>query len=114
VHLYLKDSTGPLGSHLTMRMRKGTQATSTFPSCVGFTPDASAGGTGIVYSGPATSETSGTFELGLPLVPYGQVAWAGGTSQVYEFEMTLNAATPDTLQGSSTGAMTVVWEARNH
>jgi len=114
VHLYLKDSTGPLGAYLTMRMRQGSQTNSAFPSCVGFTPDASAGGSGIVYAGPATSETSGTYELGLPLVPFGQVAWAAGTSQVYEFEMTLEAATPDTLQGSTTGAMTVVWEARNH
>jgi hypothetical protein len=28
--------------------------------------------------------------------------------------MTLNANTPDAMQGSTTGSMTVVWEARNH
>jgi hypothetical protein len=28
--------------------------------------------------------------------------------------MTLDPATPDVMQGSTTGSMTVVWEARNH
>jgi len=117
VHLYLKDGAGPLGRHLSMRMRQGTQLNSAFPSCTGFAPDSSAGGTGVVYLGQVLSDPPtppGNFEIGLPLVPFGQTAWAPGTSQVYEFEMTLAADTPDTMQGSSTGALTVVWEARNH
>jgi len=117
VHLYLKDGVGPLGRHLTMRMRQGTQLNSTFPSCTGFAPDGSAGGTGVVFVGPVASDPPsppGTFETGLPLVPFGQPAWSTGTSQVYEFEMTLAADTPDAMQGSSTGSLTVVWEARNH
>jgi hypothetical protein len=114
VHLYLKNTTGVLGPHLTMTMLQGSQAASTFPDCTGFTPDGSAGGTGIVYAGPATSEVDGTYEAGLPLVPFGQLAWVSGTSQVYKFAMTLDPATPDTMQGSTTGNMTVVWEARNH
>jgi hypothetical protein len=117
VHLYLKEGLGPLGHHLSMRMRQGTQLNSTFPSCTGFAPDGSAGGTGIAFVGPiATDPPSppGTFEGGLPLAPFGQEAWTTGTSQVYEFEMTLAASTPDTMQGSSTGSLTVVWEARNH
>ena len=117
VHMYLKDGIGPLGRHLSMRMRQGTQATSTFPSCAGFTPDGSAGGTGITFAGPVATDPPsppGTFDLGLPLLPFGQGSWTAGTSQVYEFEMTLAANTPDAMQGSSTGSMTVVWEARNH
>jgi hypothetical protein len=114
VHLYLKDSTGPVGDYLSMTMRQGSQASSTFPGCTGFTPDGSAGGTGIVYAGPATSPVAGTFENGLTLVPFGQTSWTPATSQVYQFSMTLDAAAPDTVQGSSTGSMTVVWEARNH
>lgn len=117
VRLYLRDGAGPLGRHLSMRMRQGTQASSTFPSCTGFTPDGSAGGTGIAFAGPVVSDPPsppGTFENGLPLVPFGQTAWNSGTSQVYEFEMTLAADTPDAMQGSSTGSLTVVWEARNH
>jgi camelysin-like metallo-endopeptidase len=113
VHLYLKNTTGVLGPHLTMTMHQGTQAASTFPDCTGFTPDSGAAG-GLVYAGPATSEVDGTYEAGLPLVPAGQVAWGTGTTQVYKFAMTLDPATPDTMQGSTTGSMTVVWEARNH
>jgi hypothetical protein len=114
VHLYLKDSTGALGQYLSMRMRQGSQASPTFPGCTGFTPDGTANGTGIIYAGPATTTVAGTFEVGLPLVPFGQTAWASGTSQVYEFQMTLDPAVPDAVQGSSIGSMTVVWEARNH
>ena len=116
VHLYLKEPTAALGAYLHMTMRQGSQATSTFPNCDGFTPDATNGGSGVIYSGPATTPTSdpGTFEAGLPLVPFGETAWVAGTSQVYEFDMTLDAAAPDTLQGVSTGSLTIVWEARNH
>jgi hypothetical protein len=114
VHLYLKNTTGALGPHLSMTMYQGSQASSTFPDCTGFTPDASAGGTGLVYAGPATSDVDGTYEAGLPLVPFGQASWNAATSQVYKFTMTLNTNTPDAMQGSTTGSMTVVWEARNH
>ena len=81
VHLYLKEGSGPLGQHLSMRMRQGTQLNSAFPSCPGFTPDGSAGGTGIALRRPGRdrpAEPSGTFELGLPLVPFGQTAWDSG------------------------------------
>jgi hypothetical protein len=111
VHLYLKNTTGALGAYLTMTMNQGTQAASTFPDCTGFTPDS---GGGLVYAGPATSTVDGTYEGGLALVPLGQTAWAQGTTQVYKFAMTLDPATPEGMEGSTTGAMTVVWEARNH
>ena len=114
VHLYLKDSTGVLGPLLSMRILQGTQTAATFPNCTGFTADGTAGGTGIVYVGPATSPVAGTYETGLPVVPFGQIAWVSNTSIVYQFELTLDPTAPDTVQGSSTGSMTVVWEARNH
>jgi len=114
VHIYLKDSTGELGPYISVIARQGTQGAATFPSCSGFTPDGSAGGTGVFYEGPATTPVAGTFEQGLALVPFGETSWAPGTTQVYEFAMTLNPAAPDSTQGSSTGAMTMVWEARNH
>jgi hypothetical protein len=113
VHLYLKNTTGLLGSYLTMTMHQGTQAASTFPDCTGFTPDGGAAA-GLVYAGAATTTTDGTYEAGLPLVPLGQTAWSTGTTQVYKFAMTLDPATPDAMQGATTGSMTVVWEARNH
>jgi len=117
VHLYLRDGAGALGRHVTVTGRQGTQLNSTFPSCAGFTPDGTAGGTGIFFLGPIVSDPptpTGTFETGLVLVPFGQDSWASGTSQVYQFEMTLAADTPDSMQGSSTGSLTVIWEARNH
>lgn len=114
VHMYLKNTTGALGPHISMTVHQGSQASSTFPDCTGFTPDGSADGTGLVYAGPATADVDGTYELGLPLVAFGQDSWGTATSQVYKFTMTLDANTPDAMQGSTTGSMTVVWEARNH
>ena len=43
-----------------------------------------------------------------------EAARVTGTSQVYAFDMTLDAEGQDTLQGVSTGSLTIVWEARNH
>ena len=113
VHMYLRDATGPLATYLSLTMKQGSQAAATFPSCTGFTPDAT-NGDGTAYEGPVQSPVPGTFDNGLPVNPFGETSWAPGTVQVYQFRMLLDSAAPDTVQGSSTGTMTVVWEARNH
>ncbi len=109
VHTYLKDASGPLADYLNLRIIQGTQASPTFPACTGFTPDA----TGTVFEGPLASPVPGSFAFGLPVVPAGQTAWELGSSLVFQFELTLDAATPDTLQASSTGTVTAVWEAHD-
>jgi hypothetical protein len=113
VHMYLKDATGPLATYLSLTIKQGSQAAATFPSCTGFTPDAT-NGNGTVFQGPVQSPVPGSWDASLTLNPFGQTSWAPGTTQVYQFEMLLDPAAPDTVQGSSTGTMTAVWEARNH
>jgi hypothetical protein len=109
VHLYIQNTTGPLAKYLNLTMTQGTQASPTFPSCTGFTPDT----TGVIFEGPVYSPESGNWEMGLPVTPVGDPAWDSGESLVFKFAMTLDPATPDTQQNSSLGTSTIVWEARN-
>jgi hypothetical protein len=109
VHLYMQNTTGELAKYLNVTIAQGTQATSSFPGCTGFTPDA----TGTVFDGPAYSPVSGSWELGLPVTPFGDPAWDFGESLVFKFTMTLSATTPDSLQNAVLGNTTIVWEARN-
>jgi hypothetical protein len=109
VHLYMQNTTGSLAKYLNLVMTQGAQTSSTFPSCTGFTPDA----TGVIFSGPAYSPVSGSWELGLPVTPAGKGAWSPGESLVFKFVMTLDPETPDTQQSASLGTSTIVWEARN-
>jgi hypothetical protein len=111
VHLYMQNTTGELAKYLNLTMVQGTQSSPSFPSCTGFTPDA----TGQIFEGPAYSPVSGSWELGLPVSPAGSTEghWIQGSSLVFKFTMTLDPATPDSLQNSSLGNTTIVWEARN-
>jgi hypothetical protein len=113
IHSYVVGGTGPLAPYLHLTLTQGSQPTATFPSCTGFTPDAT-NGTGITYSGPALGAPAGTYENGAPVVPFGQVAWNAGDSLVFRSVLVLDAAAPDLAQGNTTGVYTVVWEARNH
>ncbi|MEA2191986.1 MAG: hypothetical protein QOI73_2107 [Solirubrobacteraceae bacterium] len=110
VHVYNQNGTSPLGAYLNVVMTQGTQANPVFPDCTGFTPDA----TGVLYTGPMLTGRPATYEFGLPVVPAGQAAWTSGSSLVFKMQVTLDPATPDLEQGSTTGSMTTVWEARNH
>jgi len=109
VHLYMQNTTGPLAKYLNLVMTQGTEANPTFPSCTGFTPDA----TGVIFEGPVYSPESGSWELGLPVSPVGGSNWQTGSSLVFRFAMTLDPTTPDTQQNSALGNTTIVWEARN-
>lgn len=110
VHMYLKDAVGTLAPYLNLAIVQGTQASPTFPGCNGFTPDA----TGTDFQGPVVSPVPGSYDAGLPVLPPGgATAWQTGSTLVFQFTMTLDPSTPDSLQGSNTGAMAVVWESRN-
>ena len=111
VHLYMQNTTGPLANYVNLTITQGTDAGATFPNCTGFTPDA----TGVIFQGPAYSPVSGSWETGLPVAPAADVEgdWDAGMSLVFKFTATLDAATPDSMQNSSIGNSTIVWEARN-
>jgi hypothetical protein len=115
VHVYLANATGPLAAYINVKLWQGTQSASVFPTCDGFVAQAvGPAGDGLLIDGPLISPYPGTYDYALPLVPFGQTAWQPGDSLVIKFAMTLDPNTPDTLQASSTGAMTAVWEARIH
>lgn len=115
VHTYFQRTPGPLEQYLNLKMEQGTQATSTFPGCTGFTPQAvGQNSDGVVADGPLNAAPAqGSFEVGLPLTPVGQTVWNSGDSLVFRMTMTLSAAAPDNIQGQSTGTQAAIWEARN-
>ena len=59
VHLYrLPGALGSLGTYANIKVEYGTQASPSFPSCTGFSPDATdyiGQGAGVVYSGTLAS-----------------------------------------------------------
>ena len=109
VKLYTRDVIGPLAEYLNLQIIQGQQANPVFPGCTGFTADA----TGTLFDGPIGSPTPGNWDSGLPVVPSGHTSWQTGDTLVFKMTMTLDPATPDTLQASSTGTLTSVWESRN-
>jgi Camelysin metallo-endopeptidase len=110
VRTYLQSTPGPLTPYLSLKYEKGTQATSTFPDCTGFTPDS---GNGTIYEGPISSALFGNWDSGLAVVPGSQSAWNQGDSVVLRVTLGLSEETPNATQGATTGSATVVWEARN-
>jgi hypothetical protein len=113
IHNYVVGGTGPLAPYLHLTLSQGTQPAATFPSCTGFTPDAT-NGTGIIYDGPALGAPSGSYETGTAVLPFGQAAWNTGNSLVFKSVVTLDSAAPDLAQGNTSGVFTIYWEARNH
>jgi hypothetical protein len=105
--------TGSLADHLSLVVTRGAQAGSSFPSCAGFTPDAtdySGAGAGVIYTGslsaypdsPATAIVDPT--AGAP------EAWAAAESHVYRLVVSLTD-TP-AAQGLSASA-TFHWQGRS-
>ncbi len=109
VKLYEVGGGGPLSPYLKLKLEQGTQAESTFPSCTGFTPDA----TGTIYEGPGFGSIGSTYDTGAPVVPAGKTVWSPGEALVFRATLTLNAEAPEIAQGNTTGEFTIVAEARN-
>jgi hypothetical protein len=111
VHVYSPSSPGPLAQYIDLAITQGTQASATFPSCTGFTPDA----VGVVFSGTLQSfeQTRGAYATGIATAPAGKTAWGTADSVVYRFQATLQATSPDSSQGWSSGVHSFVWEARS-
>lgn len=112
VKLYELGGGGQLSPYLTLKLEQGTQAESTFPSCTGFTPDAT-NGNGTIYQGPGFGSIGTTYETGAPVVPFGKTIWSPGESLVFRATLTFAADAPELAQGSTTGAFTIAAEARN-
>jgi hypothetical protein len=112
VKVYTPSTVGALASSVNLKIEPGTQATSSFPSCAGFAPDAGA----ALYEGTLASFAGehGSFANGIADSP-GTVAtkWSTGDSVVYRVTATLAANAPDSAQGQSTGAHIIRWEAQN-
>jgi hypothetical protein len=111
VHLYSSSAPGPLAPYVDLTVSQGTQASSTFPGCTGFTADA----TGVIFNGTLQSfeQTRAAYAAGVVTAPVGKSSWAAGEALVYRFQATLQASAPDTTQGWSTGVHSFVWEARS-
>ena len=108
VHLYTPSSIGTLGPQVNLKIEPGTQASPSFPSCTGFTPDAG----GAIFDG-ALSTFPTTYAAGVVDNPGATVAWTENDAVVYRVTATLSASAPDSAQGADTGAHTLRWEARN-
>ena len=111
VRLYSASTPGPLAQYIDLAITQGTQASSTFPSCTGFTPDA----TGTIFSGTLQSfeQTRSSYANGVVTAPAGKASWSKGEALVYRVVATLQATAPDSSQGWSSGVHSFVWEARS-
>jgi hypothetical protein len=109
VHSWTEGGLGPLNPYVHLTLSQGTQASSTFPSCAGFTPDS----VGTFYDGPAPTGGTGSFETGFPEAPAGQSQWHTGDTLVIKSVATIDSSAPNSLQNSTTGPFTIMWEARD-
>ena len=111
VKLFTSSSVGTLGQYIDLVVTPGTQSSSTFPDCTGFTPDAG----GAIYTGTLANfaTTKNSYANGVSDFPGTTTAWAQNDSVVYRFQVTLQSGAPDTVQGQTTGTHAFSWEARN-
>jgi hypothetical protein len=113
VRYYVTGGAGPLAPYLHLTLVQGSQSAPVFPTCNGFTPDAT-NGNGQVYDGPALGGPNVSYETGTPSLPFGETVWNPGQTLVFKSTVALDAAAPEAAQGNTSGAYSVFWEARNH
>jgi predicted ribosomally synthesized peptide with SipW-like signal peptide len=112
VKLFTESTIGALGPYVNLKVEAGTQTTTTFPSCEGFTAY-STGGT--VYEGTlsAFATEKNSYTNGISTFPTGQTKWETNNSVIYKFTATLSSSAPNTAQGATTGSHAFTWEAQN-
>ena len=112
VRIYTTSTIGSLGQYVDLTITPGTQTTSTFPSCTGFTADSG----GAIYTGTLQNfgSAKNSYANGVVDNP-GTTAtkWVANDSVVYQVTATLQSSAPDAAQGLTTGSHTFTWEARN-
>jgi hypothetical protein len=111
VKLFTPSTIGELGPYVNLKVEAGTQTTSVFPNCEGFTPAA----TPTVYEGTlaAFATEHNTFTNGVTTNPGAATKWETNNSVVYKFTATLSATAPEAAQGKTTGSHIIRWEAQN-
>lgn len=111
VKLYTESTIGDLGTHVNLTIEPGTQTAAEFPSCEGFTADA----TGPVFDDTLASFASdhSGWENGLEDNPGDAASWTTSDAVVYRVTAEVDSATPDSAQGGTTGSHVLTWEARN-
>lgn len=111
VRIYTGSTIGSLGQYVDLTITPGTQTTSTFPSCTGFTADPG----GAIYTGTLQNfgSTKNSYANGVVDYPGSGTKWATNESVVYQVIASLQSSAPDAAQGLTTGAHTFTWEARN-
>jgi hypothetical protein len=111
VRIYTGSTIGSLGQYVDLTITPGTQTTSTFPSCTGFTADPG----GAIYTGTLQNfgSTKNSYANGVVDYPGSGTKWATNESVVYQVTAALQSSAPDAAQGLTTGAHTFTWEARN-
>ncbi len=112
VKMFTASTIGELGPYVNLQVEAGTQASSSFPSCEGFTPYETGG---TVYEGTlsAFAAANNSFANGISTNPTGQTKWETSNSVVYKFTATLSATAPEAAQGKTTGTHAIRWEAQN-
>jgi hypothetical protein len=106
-------SSGPLAPYLTLTVTRGADPAPSFPSCSGFTPDATnyiGAGPGVIYSGPLTS-FPGSAATGIQdPVAASPETWTTSEDHVYRFSVTL---INDPAARNKSGSATFTWQSRN-
>jgi predicted ribosomally synthesized peptide with SipW-like signal peptide len=112
VKLFTPSTIGELGPYVNLKVEAGTQTTSTFPSCEGFT---AYGTGGTLYEGTlsAFATEKNSYTNGISTFPTGATKWETNNSVVYKFTVTLSSSAPNTAQGATTGSHAFRWEAQN-
>lgn len=106
-------SAGALVPHLALTITRGTQGSPAFPSCNGFTADATnylSAGPGVVYSGPLAAYPASA-AAGIVDPPIGPPeVWSPGEARAYRIAVTLGSAAA--AQGLSATA-SLTWQGRS-
>jgi hypothetical protein len=112
VKLFTESTIGALGPYVNLKVEAGTQTTTTFPTCEGFTPY---GTGGTLYEGTlaAFATEKNSYANGISTFPTGKTKWETNESVVYRFTATLSSSAPNSAQGATTGSHTFTWEAQN-
>lgn len=106
VKLYTPSTIGALGPDVDLKIESGTQASPSYPSCTGFTPE-------TTLFDAALSTFPGSYASGISDFPGATTKWVNGDAVVYRVTATLSADAGDSAQGASTGLHTLRWEAQN-
>ena len=108
VKLFMPTPIGEVGEYVDMTVTAGTQATSTFPSCAGFTPATG----GDLYTGTLEGfqDDHASAGSGIAHSPNGAGPWEDDDSVVYRVRLTLQDGTRPPGANFS-GVHTYTWQA---